>query len=285
MNCELLETKIMDLKKYISPGGWFSLQYPAAWSEFEDETDCFLFYNPEKWDGNFRISAYKDRSSSYARESITAELKRSEQVKMKKVGRWDCAYSCETFMEGNEAYTSHFWVTGEGNVSVECSFTVLKGSPIEIAEQILSTLEIRQDGRRYPKECIPVRVLEVNEINQAYDWASSYIKKALKKDFTASERDLAHMQTVMDSGKLSPRQCEAWQALGLTFGTVLVNEMDGMEWVTVIDGKQEYPALRFADTDLLVCPLNIFASQVARGETCNVKKEFERIKKEVEERL
>lgn len=272
----------MDMKKYISPGGWFSLQYPAAWSEFEDEAGSFLFYNPEKWNGNFRISAYKDRSSSYARESIAAELKRSEQVKMKQVGRWDCAYSCETFMEGNEAYTSHFWVTGEKNVSVECSFTVTKGSSIDVAEQVIATLDIRRDGKRYPKELITVRVLEINEINQAYDWASSYIKKALKKDFTASERDLTNMQTVMDGGKL---QQEALQAMGLTFGAVLVNEMDGMEWVTVIDGQNEYPALRFADTDLLVCPLNLFADKFSRGEPCNVRKEFERIKREVEERL
>ena len=67
------------------------MQYPVSWSEFEDEAGSFLFYNPEKWNGNFRISAYKDRSSSYARESIAAELKRSEQVKMKRVGRWGCA--------------------------------------------------------------------------------------------------------------------------------------------------------------------------------------------------
>lgn len=261
------------------------MQYPATWSEFEDEEGSFLFYNPEKWDGNFRISAYKDRSATYARESIAYELEQNDQAVRKMVGPWECAYSCETFMEGNEAYTSHFWVTGAGNVSVECSFTVVKGSPIELAEQVLASLEIRQESKRYPKEYIPVRVLEINEINQAYDWASSYIKKALKKDFTASAADFPHMQAVMDGGKLKPQQREAWQALGLTFGTILVNEMDGMDWVTVIDGKEEYPALRFADTDLVVRPLNLFADPVRRGEPCDVKREFERIKTEVERRL
>ena len=81
----------MDTKKYISPGGWFSLQYPAAWSEFEDEPGSFLFYDPEKWSGNFRISAYKDRSSSYAEDVMTDELRRSDQVKPVRVGRWNCA--------------------------------------------------------------------------------------------------------------------------------------------------------------------------------------------------
>ena len=275
----------MDKKRYIAPGGWFALYYPERWSEFEDEEGSFLFYDPEKWNGNFRISAYKDRSSSYARESVADELRQNDQARLKAVGSWECAYSCETFMEGNEAYTTHFWLTGAGNVSVECSFTVAKGSSVETAEDIIASLEIRSDNWRYPKEYIPVRVLEINEINQAYDWASSYIKKALKKDFTATGRDLDHMQKVIDGGKLNPRQTEAWQALGLTFGTILVNEMDGMDWVTVIDGSEEYPALRFADTDLVVAPLNLFADKVRRGEPCDVKKEFERIKNEVERRL
>lgn len=275
----------MDTKKYIAPGGWFSLQYPAQWSEFEDEEGSFLFYNPEKWNGNFRISAYKDRSASYAAESVDYELAHNDRAVRRMVGPWECAYGCETFMEGNEAYTSHFWVTGAGNVSVECSFTVVKGSPVGVAEQILASLEIRQDAKRYPKELIPVRVLEIDEINQAYDWASSYIKKVMKKDFTASVADLSYMQAVMDSGKLTPRQHEAWQALGLTFGTILVNEMDGMDWVTVIDGREEYPALRFADTDLVVCPLHLFDEKVRRGEPCDVKREFERIRTEVERRL
>lgn len=273
----------MDTKKYISPGGWFSLQYPAAWSEFEDEPGSFLFYDPEKWSGNFRISAYKDRSSSYAEGVMTDELRRSDQVKPVRVGRWNCAYSCETFMEGNEAYTTHFWVTGMGNMAVECSFTVRKGTSVEMAEQIIASLDIRGD-KRYPTEYIPLRVLEINEINQAYDWTSSLIKKTLKKDFTASERDLLHMQTLIDEGKLG-RQHEEWQALGLTFGVLLVNEMDGMDWMTVVDGRKEYPALRFADTDLVVCPMNLFADRISRGERCDLRKEFERIKTEVEKRL
>lgn len=41
--------------KYISPGGWFSLEYPMGWHEFEDTEESFLFYNPDRWTGNFRI--------------------------------------------------------------------------------------------------------------------------------------------------------------------------------------------------------------------------------------
>ena len=43
----------MDKKRYIAPGGWFALYYPERWSEFEDEEGSFLFYDPEKWNGNW----------------------------------------------------------------------------------------------------------------------------------------------------------------------------------------------------------------------------------------
>ena len=53
------------MMKYISPGSWFSLEYPSDWREFEDTEDSFLFYNPDKWMGNFRISAYQGESHTY----------------------------------------------------------------------------------------------------------------------------------------------------------------------------------------------------------------------------
>ena len=54
------------MKKFIAPGSWFAFSYPDTWFEFSEEPDCFLFYNPEKWEGNFRISAYRDTSASFA---------------------------------------------------------------------------------------------------------------------------------------------------------------------------------------------------------------------------
>ena len=74
------------MKKYISPGSWFSLEYPDNWCEFEDSEDCFLFYNPDKWTGNFRISAYRGNSSAYANECLEDELHQVRGAKKVKVG-------------------------------------------------------------------------------------------------------------------------------------------------------------------------------------------------------
>ena len=91
--------------KYISPGSWFSLEYPAGWNEFEDTEDSFLFYNPEKWNGNFRISAFKGQDKKYAEECMDYELKNNRTSRLVKVGEWSCVYSTENFQEnGNREY-------------------------------------------------------------------------------------------------------------------------------------------------------------------------------------
>ena len=74
--------------KYISPGSWFLLEYPAGWHEFEDTEDSFLFYNPEKWNGNFRISAFKGQDKKYAEECMDYELKNNRTSRLVKVGEW-----------------------------------------------------------------------------------------------------------------------------------------------------------------------------------------------------
>ena len=63
------------MKKYISPGSWFSLEYPADWNEFEDTEDTVLFYNSSRWNGNFRISATQGKADSYGTDCLRAELK------------------------------------------------------------------------------------------------------------------------------------------------------------------------------------------------------------------
>lgn len=271
--------------KFISPGGWFSLEYPAGWAEFEDTESTFLFYNPNKWCGNFRISAYKDASADYARQCIGMELKNNPTSTSVKIGKWDCAYSAETFQEEGAWYTSHIWVTGEGNLSIECSFTVAKGEARTAAEDIIRTLHVRtaEDFRR--KEIIPVRVAEIALINEAFDWTSTTIKKQLSKDFTSQESDLQRIQALIDSGRFRADQRQTWECLGLAFGTIIENEMDGMEWVTVMDGKKEYPALRFKESSMIIDPANLIWEKIKLKQTCNLIEDYNHLRCEVESLL
>lgn len=272
----------MKTKKYISPGGWFSLQYPAAWNEFEDEEGSFLFYNPAKWSGNFRISVFKDVSSSYAKEVIADEFSQNPQAKKVTVGEWKCVYSQDAFTENGEDYITHVWLTGRSNTVAECSFTTLQNAPKEMAEEIISSLELRDERKIYPKEYIPIRILEIAEVNEAFEWGTLEIKKNLKKDFSSVEQDLERIQQMIDGGIYPLKRKEVWAAFGIVFGTILVNEIDGMDWVTVIDGKQEYPALRFRNTEIVIDLKHFIYDTLNKGEKCDLQKEYTRIKTEVE---
>ena len=104
----------MQGKKFISPGAWFSMNYPSDWNEFEDGEGSFLFYNPDVWTGNFRISAFKG-NATYGRDAVRQELKENESASLVKVGALESAYSKEMFQEEGKYYTSHLWITGIGN--------------------------------------------------------------------------------------------------------------------------------------------------------------------------
>ena len=264
--------------KFISPGGWFSLEYPATWSEFEDTEESFLFYNPNQWNGNFRISAYKDTSKEYGRQCIAYELKNNPTSTSVKVGEWDCAYSAETFQEEGEWYTTHIWVTGKDDICFECSFTVAKGAERLVAEEIIRTLAVR-NGKE-DLEIIPIRILEIGDVNAAFEWASTTVKKTLTKDFTSQEADIEKLQKLVDGGKIQLNQRVAWESIGLAFGTILENEMDGMTWVSVIDGSKEYAALQFEN--LLYNPAALVWDKVKAKQPVDLKAEFARIKSEVE---
>ena len=58
-----------------------------------------------------------------------------------------------------------------------------------------------------------------------------------------------------------------------------------MDWVTVIDGNKETPALRFANTDVIVYPFQLVWNRVKNGKSCSLKSEFDKIKAEVEKAI
>ena len=135
------------------------MYYPATWSEFEDGEGSFLFYNPEKWSGNFRISAFRGEAS-YAKESIREELKENPSASRVKIGEWECVYGKELFEEDGNFYTNHYWLTGENDLLFECSMTVAKGESVAEAEAVIASLEVRKQGMKYPAEIIPVRLAQ-----------------------------------------------------------------------------------------------------------------------------
>ena len=166
-------------------------------------------------------------------------------------------------------------ITGIGNIAFECSFTVPKGGIVKEAEEVIATLEIRKEGKKYPAELIPVRLSEIYQINESYEWVVSTVKEELKKDFQGVEDDLEKLQQVIDSGKIGPKKKDEWLAIGITVCTILANEVEGMEWKTLIDGNREAPVLEYKDR--IIDPMKIAWSKVKAGQPCNVIEEYKSV--------
>ena len=262
------------MKKYISSGSWFSFSYPEAWHEFEDEAGSFLFYNPNKWTGSFRISASMDASPDFARDTLREELARYADAQLESIGKNEFVYSRETFQEESVWYTSHFWVTGSGQMAVYATFTCPKGEPVDEAVSVLESLRVLNPMKPQCHEVIPVRLSEVALINDAYERTQKEVKQALKKDFSSVDTatGIANIQRLIDEGriKLNPANVER---LALVLGCFLTNEMDGVEWVSVIDGHREYPALYLNAG--MVNPAERLAAYITKQGKCDLKEVYE----------
>ena len=92
------------------------------------------------------------------------------------------------------------------------------------------------------------------------------MKDLLKKDFQGTEEDVESMQQVVDRGVIGPKKKERWLALGITLCVIMTNEMDGLEWRTLIDGNREAPVLLNIATGRWIDPMKLVWSKVKAGE-------------------
>lgn len=244
----------MKQNKYISPGGWFSFEYPAGWNEFEDTESTFLFCNPHTWEGNFRISATRGRDKRYGADQLRYELKDNPSAVSTRAGRADGVYSTVSFEEDGRPFTSYSWLLDYGYICVECTFTTVQNGSKAIAEGIISTINVPPRPGSYHDELIPVRVIEIGKINAGYEWTEKKIKKALTKDFTGSVRDIARMDELIERGDINMADADTRMNLGLTLCAILAYEIEGMEWRTLIDGSDELPVVVYVGSSMIIRP-------------------------------
>lgn len=255
-------------KKFISPGAWFSMQYPADWNEFEGEQDAFLFYNPEEWTGNFRISAYRGNTTNYGMQAVRQELNEHPEAQAVTIGHHPCSYLHEDITEQGESYANHFWTVGVNDIVFECSFTTRPDLSATEAESVIASLEVRRPDAKYPAEIIPIRISEIYQIDEAYNWVETTAKELYKTDFQGSEEDIASLQKLADT--LTPKKRDAWIAIGIVLCVIYENETNSMEWRTLIDGNREAPVLVNIETGQYIDPMKLTWSRIKAGKTCQL---------------
>ena len=173
------------------------------------------------------------------------------------------------FQEEDEYYTTHWWVAGIDNVAFQCSFTVRKGESSQIAENLISTLSIRNDGQKYPAEIIPVRLSEIYLINESYEWVANTIKNEWARPFQGTEEDIPHLQQLVDSELIGKKKRDEWLAVGIALCSILANEIEDMQWMTLVDGNREFPVLMYKG-DKVIDPMKLVWSKIKAGESCDI---------------
>ncbi len=236
------------MKKFISPGSWFAFTYPEEWFEFSEDPDCFLFYNPEKWNGNFRISAYRDASSAFGDTMMRQALK-IRGAKQTKVGRWETIYCAESFTEQLVEYVTHRWTIGCGQTCVECSFTE-EGSraSIGVANALIASLEILQLRDSFHNQYIPVRVSEVELIESCYATVEELGMKLFKERFRDFDYNVRLLQKIALCPEFTKQLgADAGAVMGVVLCALLTESIEGLEWNTFINGKVEAPVLMYGE--------------------------------------
>ena len=272
------------MKKFISPGSWFAFTYPNEWYEFSEEADCFLFYNPEKWDGNFRISAYRDASSSFGDTMMRQALK-APKAKLVKMGRWEAIYSAESFTEQLVEYVTHRWTIGCGQTCVECSFTeeTQSGEALGMVNAIIASLEILQPRDTFHNQYIPVRVSEVELIESCYATIEELGMKLFKERFRDFDYNVRLLQKLAQRPELTKQLgTDAGAVMGVVLCILLTESIEGLEWNTYINGKVEAPVLMYGDT-CVARPMLLFGKQGELLAEVEIKDVIEEIRTRIEE--
>lgn len=264
-----------DTKKFISPNAWFSIEYPADWFEFEDGEGSFLFYNPNEWNGNFRISGIKGNEPTYGAKFIAQEIKERPDLHPYDLANGIALYENSHFEQDEEEFTSHRWICGVDDMSFICTFTDIKGRSYEVAESIINSLAVRDNEAKYPAEHIPVRLSEIHEINEAYEWVVSLVKEQFSVDFQGEEEDIAKLDRVKEADIIGRKRRKDWLAIGLVAAVILANEVEGMEWRTLIDGNREDPVLLYTPTETIIDPMKMVWSRIRAKEEFTIAESYQ----------
>jgi hypothetical protein len=257
------------MKTFVSPESWFSFDYPDSWFEFEEESEDFLFYNPDNWSGNFRISAYRGGDNDYGRQCMDEELRRPG-ASLVKIGSWKAVQTTDRFTEEGASYVGWYWTIGQGSTCVECSFVAPAGTASDEGRKIVETLVVNAPGVFFKDKLVTLRLAEITEIDEAYNWVEKLAKKGAKARLADFQKGVQTLQQLIDSGEAKQLGRDAGAVLGITLCALMAEESDDFEWKTLVDGRSERAVLvrtdgKRIDPEKLIDPAHADVMAVAES--------------------
>lgn len=234
------------MKTFVSPESWFSFDYPDSWFEFEEDSEDFLFYNPDNWSGNFRISAYRGSDKGYGHRCMDDEM-RTAGASLVKIGGWKAVQRTDRFTEEGASYEGWYWTIGLDYTCVECSFVAPAGSNADQGWKIVETLIVNDPNVFFKDRLVTLRLAEITEIDEAYNRVEKLVKKSAKAGLSDFQKGLTTIQRLLDSGEAKQLGRDVNVVLGLAFCAMLAEESDDFEWKTWVDERTECAVLVRSD--------------------------------------
>jgi hypothetical protein len=126
----LLGCNNISFKRFESNQGWLIFDYPAYWTQFEEEDGTYMFLDTNEWKGNFRITPLRidglnDDSISFNMDkNINDELHKHDGARLIKIGQKDVVFYSKEIVENQENLTILYWVFGQNKTIIIASFTI-----------------------------------------------------------------------------------------------------------------------------------------------------------------
>jgi hypothetical protein len=124
---------------------------------------------------------------------------------------------------------------------------------------------------------------DLQDLARRFLVVDALVREHLGRPLARDTTDLTALQELLDLGVLGPDRTIELQCLGIVFGMILADVVEGMDWAIVEDEIGRDPALRFAGTSLLVFPMTMLSKRVEEGEPVKVAELFGRICVSLEE--
>ena len=97
------------ITKFKSEHGWFEMELPKNWAQYEDEPGTYAFFDLKEWKGNFRITPLQVDKTTQGKRLFENYLEKGGLET--KIGKFNCIFLKELPEEENSIIYSWLFNT------------------------------------------------------------------------------------------------------------------------------------------------------------------------------
>lgn len=116
---------------------------------------------------------------------------------------------------------------------------------------------------------------DIADLAKRFLLVSQLAEKHLGRKLAKDQSDIETLQRLLDAGVLAASETYQLQCLGIVFGMLVIDHVDGLDWAIVEDEYGRDHAIRYHSTSLLIFPMTMISKRVEAGDVVDVAELFE----------